>query len=364
MRALTLVVLLSACRDTTPPKLEGAQIFVSGQDSEENCREKICRHNENVDMTVFKGAVYMVHRTAKSQILGPNSALHVYRRDTAGAFQEVAIIPAINDRDLRDPSLYVAGGQLMLKALTRLPVVSARDSNVQTISVLFRSDDGEHWSGGEAIGPETFSFWRVKDHGGKFYNAAYEDGDKQVVLFSSADGVAWERGATIYDQEVMTPLETELTFMPSGRLLALVRTDGHDLSEWLGDGHLETQVCWADPPAYDHFSCPQTLLSERLDGPVTFFHGERLFVLARTHISDERKRTTLFEITGKLEGGPIALKEWLTLPSAGDTAYAGVAPLDDHRFTIAWYSSDLTADPAWLLGMLGPTDIWTATLSF
>ncbi len=74
------------------------------------------------------------------------------------------------------------------------------------------------------------------------------DGDKSVSLFSSKDGVAWAQGAVVYGVSVDTPLETELTFMPSGKLLALVRMDGTD-EELLGDsGRLRTKICWADPP--------------------------------------------------------------------------------------------------------------------
>ena len=52
----------------------------------------------------------------------------------------------------------------------------------------------------------------------------YEDGDKRVKLFSSANGTRWTAGAVIYDHAEDTPLETELWF----RLLALVRMDGTD----------------------------------------------------------------------------------------------------------------------------------------
>ena len=45
----------------------------------------------------------------------------------------------------------------------------------------------------------------------------------------------------------------------------------------------------------------------RLDGPVAFHWGSRLFVVARKHLPGPgiRKRTALYEITGDLEGGPI-----------------------------------------------------------
>src|SRR5690242_7359979 len=64
----------------SPPWLSGAKILVSGVDNANNdaCRAGLCRHNENTDLTVYNGAIYLVHRTAESQVLGPNSSLHVY----------------------------------------------------------------------------------------------------------------------------------------------------------------------------------------------------------------------------------------------------------------------------------------------
>src|SRR5262249_42914236 len=170
-----------------------------------------------------------------------------------------------------------------VKALTRLGVTSLRDSDVDTVAVALTSADGRTWSPPAAIGPPRWSFWRIKSRDGVDYSAAYEDGDRSVKLFTSTDGAGWTPGATMYDVAADTPLETELVFMPSGRLLALVRMDGTD-REILGSaGRLRTKVCWAAPP-YAAFSCPQELDGARLDGPLAFLHGDRLFAIARKHL--------------------------------------------------------------------------------
>ena len=46
-----------------------------------------------------------------------------------------------------------------------------------------------------AIGPVGWSFWRPREQAGTWYTAAYQDGDRSVVLFSSSDGKrsAWTR---------------------------------------------------------------------------------------------------------------------------------------------------------------------------
>jgi len=161
-----------------------------------------------------------------------------------------------------------------------------------------------------------------------------------------------------------TPLETELIFMPSGRLLALVRMDGNDVDLFGFQGRLRTKICWASPP-YAAFQCPAEFDGVRLDGPVAFFWRDRLFVIARKHLRgpEVRKRTAVYEITGQLDGGPLAIAEWGELPSAGDTSYAGVAPLGRRKILTTWYSSPLEGDPSWFVGFLGQTDIWQATIS-
>ena len=153
--------------------------------------------------------------------------------------------------------------------------------------------------------------------------------------------------------------------MPSGRMLALVRMDGTD-DQLLGNvAPLRTKVCWAMPP-YDTFSCRRRCTGVRLDGPVAFFHGSRLFVVARKQLIEtrDRKRTTLYELGGTLEGGPLTITARGDFPSAGDTSYAGVADIDANHAEVSWYSSDVAEDAPWARAMFDATDIWHATIDF
>jgi hypothetical protein len=361
--------------DGGPAWLASAEVLVSGHDvTNHDCRTGVCRHNENTDMIVWQGAIRLVHRTAESQVLGPNSSLRIsHSVDGGKSFALDAVLPApMNDpvlgsRDLRDPCFYVVGDKLFIKALTRLPVTSARDSDVDTVPVVTTSSDGTTWSPlAPLVGPtgHGWSFWRVKEQDGVYYTAAYQDGDLSVVLYSSTDGLNWTPGATVWSMSADTPVETELTFMPSGKMLALVRTDGTN-QELLGaQGRLRTQVCWASPP-FSSFSCPQVFDGQRLDGPLSFFWGSRLFVVARRHLgTDGRKRTALFELGGNFDGGPLTINDLGDLPSAGDTSYAGVARIDDQHALLSWYSGDLVDDESWIFGILNLTDIWIGVVDF
>ncbi|CAN5757696.1 sialidase family protein [soil metagenome] len=360
---LGLVAIFSAaCGDNEGRWLESSRLVVNGYDeSNEDCRTGLCGHDENTDLVNFGGHIYLVHRTAESQVLGPNSSLRISRSDDEGATWSVlAIIPAPSDRDLRDPHFYVDDdGNLNIKAITRLPHTSQRDSDVDSISVrTVSADQGLTWSNLSPIGPPTWSFWRIRgDAHGNLYSAAYEDGDKSVKLFSSVDGATWTPGAMIYDVAEDTPLETELIF-DGDHLTALVRMDGLD-NELLGSqGRLRTKVCTADYP-FASFTCARELTGVRLDGPVAFAWEHRTFVVARKHFLEveNRKRTALYEIVGD------GIVEHGELPSTGDTAYAGVASLEDSgRFLVSYYSSNLHQDGPWVRAMLGPTDIREATI--
>jgi hypothetical protein len=365
-----LLLLAAACGGSSGSWVADARVLVPGVGVQnQDCRADICQHNENTDLISWKGAVWLVHRTALSQVLGPNSALHVYRSADGGrSFEHRARILAPTDRDLRDPHFFLVGDTLHIKALTRLPVTSTRDSNVDTIAVLTTSDDGSTWTDLQPIGPPGFSFWRIAKGPDALYTAAYADGDKSVTLFRSTDGAQWTRGALVYGVAADTPLETELVFVPSSggaapKMLALVRTDGDDL-ELLGtQGRLRTKVCLADAPPYEQFDCSAELDGQRLDGPAALWWNGRLFVVARKHLGvSGRKRTALFELPLGTDGRPTTIIDRGELPSAGDTAYAGVAPLGGARFAVTWYSSDIRLDPDWVTGMLGATDIWSATL--
>lgn len=349
----------------TPRWLIGARIIVPGNLANQDCRTGVCRHNENTDLTRWRGAIYLVHRTAGSQVLGPNSSLRIYRSQNSGrSFQLQAIIAAPSGRDIRDPCFYTVGQQLYIKAITRLPGFALRDADAGSISVEMHSVNGRTWSPPKAIGPLGWGFWRVVKHAGIYYSAAYQDGDLRVVVYRSTNGRVWRVGPLIYGVSADTPLEAELAFSPSGkRMLALVRMDGNNVDLFGYQGRLRTKVCWSNPP-YRTFSCPQTLDGVRLDGAVAFYWHRRLFVIARKHLRGPgiRKRTALYEITGNLEHGPLGIVERGVLPSAGDTSYAGVVPIGGSRFLVTWYSSPLAGDPSWLVGFSSQTDIWQATL--
>ena len=66
-----LVSLLCACGGAPGPWLADARVLVQGVGmTNQDCRAGFCQHNENTDLVDWNGSIWLVHRTAKSQILG------------------------------------------------------------------------------------------------------------------------------------------------------------------------------------------------------------------------------------------------------------------------------------------------------
>src|SRR5262245_19068370 len=209
-RVVLVLALLAAVpassRAQSEEWLQRAKIVVPGNLVNKDCRTGVCQHNENTDLKRWKGAIWFVHRTADSQILGPNSSLRVYRSKNEGKkFTLRAIIPAVFNRDIRDPSFYVRGDRLYLKAITRTAGFGLRDTGVDSISVETHSRDGKPWYPPREIGPVRWGFWRVVQQGKTYFSAAYEDGDLRVVLYRSTDGERWSAGPEIYGIAAVTP---------------------------------------------------------------------------------------------------------------------------------------------------------------
>jgi hypothetical protein len=129
-----LAMLLPASAAAAPAWLRNARILVPGDPANQDCRTGVCVHNENTDLIRWRGAIWFVHRTASSQLLGPNSSLRVSRSTDGGrSFRLQAVIPAPADRDIRDPHFYVVGRRLSIKAITRLPGFALRDRGAGSI---------------------------------------------------------------------------------------------------------------------------------------------------------------------------------------------------------------------------------------
>jgi hypothetical protein len=341
-------------------------------------------HNSNTDLIRFRSAWLLVHAASPYHMGTPRSRLVVRRCTDAAPRPDSRWEPIAELRvpgsDIRDPIFAEIDGRLFLYALTNQGFYA-----IPSGTVLAASDDGASWSAFEPVGPPGWLFWRVRPHPSEhtpagapiWYASAYWKDHGESILLRSPDGRAWERVATIHRGDAND--ETEIAFLPnadgslSDRLVATCRLE---ITPDTLQGHADaaTLLAFADPP-YTEWSRERTVRTQatRLDGPVAFADGGRLFAVARAqpgarhwpvHLGSAfaRKRTALWWLDpgreapdGKGAGAPRLV--WLSdLPSAGDTAYAGIV-LHEGALFADYYTSRVDRDYPWLLGMVRATDI-------
>jgi hypothetical protein len=354
VRSVLFFVLLWGCNRPpsmveTPPWLSEARVRVGGD-----------VHNSGTDLARFGDAIYLAYRSAPGDAPSTDATIQVQRSlDDGISFLPTLTVRAPAGRDIREPHLLVTADRIFLYAVTRVPVESARNELADSATIALESSDGRSWTSLNMVGERGFSFWRPLFDGATAWVAGYEDGARSVVLFSSTDGKAWTRSATIFSDAADTPLETELVRLDT-KLLAIMRLGGSD-AELSGDqGRLRTRFCFADAP-YASFTCP-VLEGHRLDAPLAFENHGRRFAIARKHLQGTgTKRTAVYELL-RADAGLAEIKEWGLLPSSGDTSYAGAVRLSDGRWIISWHSSDVERDDPWSSARNGPTAVWTAAL--
>ena len=315
-------------------------------------------HNSNTDMIEWQGQYYLAYVSSPYHFGSDASVMHIKRSSDMGqTWEELSTFNPEND-DIRDPKFAVIGERLFLYALKNDSFVAE-----PYISVYSYTEDGENWSGFETVpGLDGWLFWRPKTQDGEtFYNAAYWWEHGKSALLKSGDGINWEIVSTINEGERND--ETEIEFLPDGRMLATARLEYAYFADGaFGDKHGATLIAIAEAP-YENWSEGVQSLVTRLDGPYLFSYHDHVFAVGRYQpdlgksgpLTDQgsifsRKRTALYEV--RVDG----LRYLTDLPSAGDTSYEGVI-LDGDTAYVSYYTSPIEKDYSWILGMLSPSQV-------
>jgi hypothetical protein len=321
-------------------------------------------HNSNTDLLRWGDAFFLVHAVSPFHFastgchLALSISLDGHRWDRLATFSSPR-------EDIRDPKLAVIGGRLLLYAL----VNRSFDPEPYTTVVAVSDDRGRTWTEFRHLAHEGWLFWKPRtrdDH--RWYAAAYWHEHGRSALFTTLDGITWECLTSIFDGGRRND-ETDLAFFADGRMLTTSRLEG-DFREWgygmlFGDPTGATLISTAAPPYAEFHATGESRLT-RLDGPALFSHAGRLFAIGRFQPERRqpflrqgsifaRKRTSLFEVT------PEGLFWRSDLPSAGDTAYAGVAMCAGSAF-VSYYTSPIDHDVPWIVGMANATRIRMARI--
>ena len=323
-------------------------------------------HNSNTHMISWKDEFWLVHANSPYHFATPKCKLMVWRSKDARNWTKVTEF-RVPGEDIRDPKFAIINGRLILYVLK-----SVRFEAEPYMTAYTYTDDGNTWAKLIDITEHNgWLFWNPKSADGKnWYVPVYWYEHGKSALLKSTDGMKWEMVSIIHNgRDEKTGAndrndETDIEFMPDGRMIATMRMEGSD--SLFGDPKACTNIGVSSPP-YLKWSEPVSDFTTRLDGPALFSYNNRIYAAGRFNPYKPgpvnyfgsifaKKRTSLYLVTEK---GLIRLTDF---PSAGDTSYNGVVIRDGFAY-ISYYTSDIKRDWPWLMGMVSASDIRIAKVN-
>lgn len=284
-------------------------------------------HNAFTDLIRFKGEWLCTFREAEHHS-SDDGKLRVIGSKGGTDWESVALISysppeGYAQADLRDPKLSVTPtGDLMMTGVVDLPSAGTRQS------LVWFSPDGRSWSEAHEIGERGEWLWRTTWHRGIAYNVAYNPAEESYIqLYSSTDGIAFEKRGPRYFTDGSYANEHSLVFLKDDTCLCLLRRDD---SPAIPSGAATAQLGTAAPP-YAEWTWKD--LGVQIGGPEMIQLPDGRF-LAAVRLHDSESRTALCWLDP--EAG--TLTEFMRLPSGGDTSYAGMVWHEDALW-ISYYSS-------------------------
>ncbi|MFA6449296.1 MAG: hypothetical protein WCX65_07515 [bacterium] len=333
------------------------------------------KSNNNVDIAKFGDRFYMAFRSAPTHFASTETILYVLSSADAKKWDYETKFKM--GSDLREPRFLVFKGKLFLYFFKggANPLSFAPDSMYVT-----EFESNGKWTKPKMFYKPGYVIWRAKEHGGKAIMSVYygvglysnETKPSHLQLLESDDGYNY---TLINNKDISSTVsseEGEFEFDAEGNLYATVR------QEMKGG-----EVCFAPKSDITAWDCRFTPF--KYDSALMFNHKGDFYVIARRNIAGEynrdskalpaflrskwylvrysltRKRTALY----RLDKEQKILVPVFDFPSRGDTAYAGMVKLDENRYLIVNYSSDINKfDWSWIGGQLVGSNLYSTILEF
>ena len=278
-------------------------------------------HNAFTDLIRFQDRWYCVFREGQGHV-SPDGALRVITSADGEQWESAALITSATS-DLRDAKISITpDGQLMLGGAEAIPHPETGKTH-QIQSLVWFSKDGKQWSQRHEIADRNFWLWRINWHKDKAYGFGYatQDLPKMVRFYGSDDGKNFKTLSDNAAPGTGYANETGNVFLEDGTSYCLLRRDNkEDNSGLIG----------VSKPPYNKWDWKD--LGIKIGGPAMLQLPDGRFIAAVRLYS--KARTSLCWID--VENGK--LTEALTLPSGGDTSYAGMVWHDDLLW-VSYYSS-------------------------
>lgn len=272
-------------------------------------------HNAFTDIIFFRNRWFCAFREG-TQHVSPDGSLRIITSTDGEKWESAALITS-SVSDLREAKLSITPDQqLMLSGAEAL-----HDKTTQTHqSVAWFSNDGYQWSEKQTIGDPNYWLWSVTWHNNTAFSIGYAcSPERNTRLYTSQDGKHFNPlVSSLFSSGY--PNESSIVFH-NNRAICLLRRDGSPNSAFLGQASPPYQ-CW-----------DWRELNTQIGGPKLIqLNDGRL--LAAVRLYNGRVRTALCWLNTTTG----TLSEALTLPSGGDTSYAGLVTKDDILW-ISYYSS-------------------------
>ena len=274
-------------------------------------------HNAFTDLLRFQGQWFCVFREGKGHV-SPDGALRVIMSADGRKWESAARITSPTS-DLRDAKLTVTpDGRLMLSGAEALHNRVEKSHQ----SLAWFSADGRTWGPRQEIGDPNFWLWRTTWHKGTAYAIGYGCGrdNQSIRLYTSTDGRQFRTLVkNLFD--VGYPNETSLAFLDDDTCYCLLRRDGRP----------NTALVGTSKPPYTEWQWKD--LGKPIGGPHMIRLPDGRFVAA-VRLYDGGARTSLCWLDPQAG----TLREFLKLPSKGDTSYAGLV-WHEGLLWVSYYSS-------------------------
>lgn len=273
-------------------------------------------YNSFTDLVRFRERFYLAFREGQKHV-SPDGAIRILMSQDAEHWEALARLD-YPVADLRDPHLSVTpDDKLML--VTGGAMHPPYEYRFKTF--VWYSTDGRQWTSAENIGDPNVWLWRVVWHEGKGFGFGYSTGDPHFVrTYMSPGGEEW----SVYNPSIDGadyPNESATVFVPGDAAVCLLRRDGGSKTALLG----------RSVPPYRAWTWQD--LGVRVGGPALIrIPDGRLVAVVRLY--DGKQRTSLCWLDTKTP----KLEEFMTLPSGGDTSYAGLVYHNDVLY-VSYYSS-------------------------
>jgi len=276
-------------------------------------------HNAFTDLLRWRNRWYCTFREGDDHV-GGDGRIRVLVSNDGETWTSSALISETGI-DLRDPKLSITPDDRLMMVAGGSVYEGKRYLGRQP-RVTF-SSDGTTWSTPQRILAEGDWLWRVTWHEDRAYGVTYKttpgaSTEWTATLVSSADGRTFQEVTTFAIPD--RPNETTLRFMPDGEMIALVRREAGNRLAWLGRSRAPyTTWMWREIP-------------QQIGGPnfIRLPDGE-LWASGRSYPGGPKTVVARLSLEGSYEPA-------LTLPSGGDTSYAGMV-WHESLLWVSYYAS-------------------------